>query len=164
MDDRFADAAIIRNRPGIRDLSLDPGHTDTEVPYLDVVNDVLAGLLGRELGAEALPALRSLTLPLTLPFSREDERRHRYLRQAGTSAAAFYALFAADPDADVLAREVLELSAEEQTLITSALTGPDAVAAAYGLGSAADLAGLADVAAFTRQPIAGRSRDTTSAV
>ena len=42
VEDRFEHAALLEARRRIKDIPLDAANTFTEVPYLDVVNEVLA--------------------------------------------------------------------------------------------------------------------------
>ena len=151
VDDYFEDAAITRNRPGIREIPLDPEHTDTELPYLDVVNDVLAARLRNGLDVDANEVLRTTTFPFTLPFSREDTRRRHLLRHAAVAPVRLYRQFATDPDPDVVARELLGLTADDVAAATTPLTGETEVAAAYRLTEGEGTAALAEVARFREQ-------------
>nr|WP_296377288.1 hemopexin repeat-containing protein [Pseudonocardia sp.] len=148
VDDHFQDASILRNRPGITRVPLDPAHTDTEVPYLDVVNDVLAQRLAEELGENAYEAMLTLPYPLTMPFSREDVRRRRVLHHAGVPAAQVYRQFAPAPDADVVARECLGLTPQDVDAVTTVLPGDRHVLAGFGLPPDANLSVLDEVEKF----------------
>ena len=63
--------ALAQRRPAIDDVPLDTDNTYTVVPYLDIVNEVLAASLDT---ADTFKKLRSLRYPATLPFVRHDER------------------------------------------------------------------------------------------
>src|SRR5580765_6202279 len=69
VDDQFTETSLSRNRPDISEIPLDDLDTDTEIPYLDVVNDVLARRLQQQLGADADQLLANLAFPIELPFS-----------------------------------------------------------------------------------------------
>ena len=90
VDDHFQEDALTANRPAIREIPLDATNTDTEIPYLDVVIEVLGQRMRQQLDADPDETLRTAPYPFALPFSRDDVRRRLCLRQAGVEAAALY--------------------------------------------------------------------------
>jgi hypothetical protein len=105
IDDRFRGAALTENRRLIKEIPLDAANTYTEVPYLDIVNEVLAGRLQVEPGEDPYEAMTGMTSPFGLPFSLADLRRQKYLQLAGVAPDQLYRQFAVRPDPDVVARE-----------------------------------------------------------
>jgi len=72
VEDRFERAALLEARRRIKDIPLDAANTFREVPYLDVVNEVLAGQLRAELGDDAYQVMTGLPAPFAMPFSLDD--------------------------------------------------------------------------------------------
>jgi hypothetical protein len=136
IDDRFRGAALTENRRLIKEIPLDAANTYTEVPYLDIVNEVLAGRLKTKPGEDPYEAMTRMTSPFGLPFSLADLRRRKYLQLAGVAPDQLYRQFAVRPDPDVVAREYLGLSRETYDLVTTAATGEPEVKAYYQLGGA----------------------------
>jgi hypothetical protein len=136
LDDRFEGAALMESRGRIKDIPLDAANTLTEVPYLDIVNEVLAEQLKVKPGEDAETAMTALTVPFAMPFSLADVRRRKYLQLAGVAPERLYRRFATDPDPDVIAREYLGLSRETYALVTTAATDAARVKAFYQLDGA----------------------------
>src|SRR5690348_12691477 len=63
LDDRFDGASLMESREQIKDIPLDTANTLTEIPYLDIVNEVLAGQLSAQLGKDAYRAMTGLPAP-----------------------------------------------------------------------------------------------------
>ncbi len=136
MDDRFRGAALTENRRSIKEIPLDSANTYTEIPYLDVVNEVLAGHLEVEPGTDPYEAMRGMTSPFGLPFSLAHARRQMYHQLAGVAPDELYRQYAVHPDPDVVAREYLRLSRETYDAVTTAATGEAEVKADYQLDAA----------------------------
>ncbi|MEV8441616.1 hemopexin repeat-containing protein [Actinosynnema sp. NPDC051121] len=132
-------------RPDLVGIPLDGEHAYTELPYLDVVNRVLAAVLGPDAHQE----LKRLRFPFALPFDLDREKVRRYLHHFRVGPVELYELFAHQPDRDVVAREFLGLSAADVSLVTTVVTDPDDLLENfYGVdGSFAD---LQDVLPFLR--------------
>ena len=141
LHDHFENPALVQRRPAIDDVPLDTDNTYTVLPYLDIVNEVLAASLDT---ADTFKKLRSLRYPAALPFVRHDERVRILLEHLGVEATELYALFATPVDPDTTARLRLGLSADDVAAIAGPSPGtvedPDAedFGRANGL-SAADL-------------------------
>ncbi|NMO53404.1 hypothetical protein HH310_19715 [Actinoplanes sp. TBRC 11911] len=152
--------ALRRRRPDLDDVPLDGRDTYTEIPYLDIVNDVLGNeLTGRtepvdgatpdETDVEALRMLATLRYPFVAPFSFGRERVRRYLARLGVEPVELYRQFATEVDADVVAREYLGLSPADADIIVTELADGQALRECYHLGTAADAwTTLADAARF----------------
>ncbi|GAA3254959.1 hemopexin repeat-containing protein [Dactylosporangium siamense] len=120
------DGGIAERRPDIARVPLDLAHTYTEVPYLDIVNEVLERALEATADTTAETILEGAHSPAALPFSLRHERIRTYLRHLGVEATDLYKLFADGIDPDTVAREHLGLTAADVTLLTTVLTnGPD---------------------------------------
>src|SRR4051794_14160967 len=102
LDDRFEGAPLLESRQRIREIPLDAANTLSEIPYLDIVNEVLAGQVSAEPGKDAYTAMTALKAPFVMPFSLHDVRRRRYLQLAGIAPHRLYRRFATDADADVV--------------------------------------------------------------
>jgi hypothetical protein len=147
IDDNFAGDPLTGadRRPDLTGIPLDGVHAYTELPYLDVVNRVLAAVIGPDAHGE----LKRLRFPFALPFDLDREKVRRYLAHFRVGPVELYELFAHQPDRDVVAREFLGLSAADIALVTTVVTDPvDLLATSYGVdGSFAD---LQDVPSFLR--------------
>jgi hypothetical protein len=130
LDDSFDDLPLTGDdrRADLRAVPLDAENTGTEVPYLDIVNRVLARLIGKDANEE----LKDLRFPFTMPFSLAHEQVKRYLHHARVLPVELYAQFAAQVDADVVAREYLGLTAGDVEVLTTIVEG-DELKACYGL-------------------------------
>ncbi|XVV15472.1 hemopexin repeat-containing protein [Actinoplanes sp. CA-131856] len=115
---RLGGEGLAQRRPDLRGVPLDAEHTSTEVPYLDIVNEVLAADLAARPGKRS-PA--EMVHPLSLPFSVGHARDGIALRRLGTDRAEVYRAFADEPDPDVAARAALGLTGEQTALITTEL-------------------------------------------
>ena len=141
LHDHFENPALVQRRPAIDDVPLDADNTYTVLPYLDIVNEVLAASLDT---ADTFGKLRTLRYPAALPFVRQDERVRTLLGHLGVEAAELYALFATPVDPDTTARLRLGLAVDDVAAIADPSPGtvedPDAedFRRANGL-SAADL-------------------------
>ena len=100
LHDHFEDPALVQRRPGIEQVPLDAGSTSTVLPYLDIVNEVLAASLGES----AFETLRTARHPAALPFVLRNERVKEILGHLEVDAAELYALFATSVDPDTSAR------------------------------------------------------------
>lgn len=147
-------------RPDLAAVRLDGENSYTEVPYLDIVNEVLAAHLAAQVtgpagpnraAADAYELLAGLRHPFTAPFDLGDERVRLYLRHLGVDAVDLYRRFAARPAPDTVTREFLGLTAADVRVLTTELgDGPD-LRDLYALDDTADAFDrLSDVDAFRR--------------
>ena len=142
LDDSFDEVPLTGEdrRPDLRTVPLDAENTSAEVPYLDIVNQVLARLIGKD-------ALDELTFPLTMPFSLAYEQVKRYLFHARVSPVELYSQFAQKVDDDVVAREYLGLTTRDVEVLTTTTTADD-LKACYGLEPTASFTDLEPVDRF----------------
>ncbi|MEU4233734.1 hemopexin repeat-containing protein [Nonomuraea sp. NPDC026600] len=126
-------ADLLARRLDIGDVPLDAAHTYAELPYLDIVNEVLERELaaGEEGGADRL--LAALRYPFTLPISLRHQRLWRLLHHLGVEPAELYRQLADAPDPDVVAREYLGLTPTEVELLTTPLADGPELRTRYGL-------------------------------
>ncbi|MEU0561553.1 hemopexin repeat-containing protein [Dactylosporangium sp. NPDC006015] len=132
-------------RPDLRDVRLDGANSYTEVPYLDIVNGILADELDPDGGAH--DALAGLRHPFGLPFSLRHERLRRLLHHLGTTPLELYRRFAVDEQPDVVVREYLGLNQDEADLYSTVLDDA-AVLECYGLRDGETFTDLAAVDRF----------------
>ncbi|MFI7454376.1 hemopexin repeat-containing protein [Nonomuraea sp. NPDC049714] len=144
LQETFSDVSLLRRRPDIGKVELDADGTFTELPYLDVVNEVLEALVGER----PYDRLKTLKHPLHLPFSLDTARFGTYLKYLGVDPVEFYRLFAARVDPDRVTRDQLGLSLEDVDLISVQRSDAASLAEAYGLGSEEQVNALCDIDRF----------------
>lgn len=124
---QYGDAtdAVDDRRSDISDILLNAENTITEIPHLDIVNDVMKarveamvkGPNGEDV--DAFETLKSAKFPFNVPFNRDKTEIGKILGYLKADAMKFYKAFLADPDTKTTAKEYLGLSDEEyQTIIT----------------------------------------------
>jgi hypothetical protein len=126
-DDATGGAAreLLSRRPDIAAVPLDAEHTYAELPYLDIVNEVLERELRAGGSKDAYQLLAALRHPFTLPFSLPHQRLRRILGHLQVDPVDLYRQFAEQVDPDVVAREFLGLTPAEVRLLTTVLAdGP----------------------------------------
>ena len=111
--------ALLARRPDLQHIALDCANTNTTLPYIDVVNEILERLVapgenqltliettGTSAERRALPqqvrqpaymATAEQIFPLSLPFSLPFAQAEAYTKAMGTTFAAVLALFAGNP-------------------------------------------------------------------
>ncbi|MGH4001337.1 MAG: Tc toxin subunit A, partial [Pseudonocardiaceae bacterium] len=139
-------------RPDLTGIPLDAAHVYTELPYLDIVNEVLARQVEQLGDGSAAELLQTLRHPFHVPYSVRHERLRRYLHHLGVDPTELYRRFATTADPDVTAREYLGLTPDDVTLVTTVLgDGPD-LRACYRLDPRATdpFVALEDVETFLR--------------
>jgi len=118
-------------RPDIEQLRLNGENTFKELPYLDIVNE----LLEKVVGDDPYKQLREARFPMQLPFNLQNERIKRYRHHLDVSAEQIYNAFALQPDSDIVARDFLGLSEEEYPLIAAATEDLSQIKSYYRLGA-----------------------------
>ncbi|KZS38367.1 hypothetical protein AWE51_17580 [Aquimarina aggregata] len=126
MEDEFEDTDIHERRSDIRQLLLDEENTYTEIPFLNIANEILEKKIGgkdtiaenqEEVYQNILPNAK---YPFNTPFNLNEEEIKLYLKYLGISSEQLYKMFATntDLDAETLVREYLGMSPEEWETIT----------------------------------------------
>ncbi|MGU3495501.1 neuraminidase-like domain-containing protein [Xanthobacteraceae bacterium A53D] len=154
-------------RPGLFDLELTCANTNDLVPYIRIVNEVLAARAASELNTDdVFLSIASATYPFNLPLNIHLDQVRGYLGLLGTSLASVYAAFltpfpADAPPAPAIASARLNLSPERWALVTTPVTDPDGQKTLYGL-TGGDLASLSLEAVFLLQT--GLTRDALASL
>ncbi|WP_198552654.1 neuraminidase-like domain-containing protein [Psychromonas sp. MB-3u-54] len=128
---KLDDLKLNKRRPDLLEIELDAKNTTTEVPYLEIVNEVMRKRLEADSGQAALQQLATSIYPLNLPYNAPLEQIRLYLKHFKTDLATIYELFGAD--AIHVDCEQLGLSVKEYSFITTPLTTDEALSKAYGL-------------------------------
>ncbi|MFL5587807.1 MAG: neuraminidase-like domain-containing protein, partial [Ktedonobacteraceae bacterium] len=151
-------------RPDLALIPLTCENTTSLVPYLSIVNDILAvrtahivepkqaaPLSQNDAINAAYKALASATYSFNLPFNLPLEQIRSYLGQLNTDLTSLYKTFNVAPE--VVAREALGLSPEEYTLIITSRPNAADLTAVYGVKvtSDSDLGGLENQDTFRKQ-------------
>lgn len=132
--------AVDDRRADISDIFLNAENTITEIPHLDIVNDVMENRVeaieekatGQQ-DVDAYAVLKNAKFPFNMPFNKDKTEIGKILEYLKTDPANFYKAFTASPDAKTEAREYLGLCEEEYSLLTTAETDPNALKKYYGL-------------------------------
>jgi hypothetical protein len=106
-------AGIHARRPDVRSIQLNQASTFTEIPFLDIANDVMSALV-------PAGALASSQFPPPLPFSEQHARLKLYAGKLGTSLDEIQRLYRSGVNAHTSARLQLGLSQEEYSLFSTA--------------------------------------------
>jgi len=107
-------------RPDLWTMELNCANTNTEIPYLQVVNEVMANKLAIDLGEEVPTYIAKNVYPFNLPINLPEEEIKGYLEHFGFSQPQVLEYLQAD-DADI-ARTVFGISTNQLAF----LTGKDA--------------------------------------
>ena len=146
LDDEFEPSTIDfdQRRGDIKGIPLDAENTQTLIPYLDIVNEILEGRV--EGGYDTL---KTAVYPFNMPFVLNNEKCKNYLHHLGIARHELHRLFAVDVDADAIARDYLGLSpAEVDVLLEPQATTENAIKQAYGYSGDAFVADMSAIAAF----------------
>ncbi len=150
LDDEFDDDSVDENvkfdtrRGDIKDINLDAENTNTLIPYLDIVNEVLEDQVNG-----GYQTLKSAAYPFNMPFSLDNEKIKNHLHHLSISAHELRRLFATDTDYYTVAREYLGLSLEEvEALLEPETVTEDAVKGAYGYTNDSFIKDMSTVANF----------------
>jgi hypothetical protein len=135
--------ALLARRPDVQYVALNCANTNTTLPYIDVVNEILEAVVAPPAGQvtvidttgtsaerQALPqqvsqaayaAIAGQVFPLSLPFDLPFAQAQAYIAAMGTSRAAVLALFAGNPvaagAAPSIAAAALGINPEMQQVI-----------------------------------------------
>jgi len=154
-------------RPDLWMLPLDCDSTNEEVPYLQIVNQILEAQVKFRLEAatkekntqmttaDPLARLATSIYPFSLPFNDPLERVRRLLGHFNLSLAEIYAdclVGKAEGDAPgSIAREALQISPEKYSVLTTSDTAGAYLLQAYGMTPDTSLSTLSNAATFRKQ-------------
>lgn len=139
------DMRLATRRPDLGIIPLTCAKTNDLVPYIQIVNERLIDSL-KNGNQDIFQTLATSVFPFNLPFNLPLNQIRIYLTQVGVSLPDVYSLWKAD--AKTVAREKLNISLEEYTLLTtSAASDPSPY---YGVSSS-NLNTLAQVELFLKQ-------------
>lgn len=132
LDDEFVSSSIDfdTRRGDIKTINLDAENTNTLIPYLDVVNEVLEKHISGTSGG-AYDVLENAVYPFNMPFSLENEKIKNYLHHLGIPAHELRRLFAKEADYHTVAREYLGLSTTELTTLVRANSATEQLVAQF---------------------------------
>ena len=140
-------------RPDLEKILLTCDNTNDSVPYTQIVSEVLAEKLKKELGEGDVFKYLAIQAkyPHNLPFNLYLEQVRLYLGHLNANLATIYQTFhPQEPHSTIWAREYLGLSIEEYNLVITASTGN--LSDRYGVNvSPTDLGGLTKKATFLKQ-------------
>ncbi|PWR21989.1 neuraminidase-like domain-containing protein [Zavarzinia compransoris] len=143
-------------RKGLFDLELTCANTNDPVPYIQIVNEVLADRAAQELNSDdVFLDLANAIYPFNLPYNLPLEQVRGYLGALGTSLQAFDTLFRPPCPLDFTLRPesaaaALDLSPERWSMVTTPVTDPARQKQLYGLVKE-DLAALSAEGIFVLQ-------------
>ncbi|MFK8103706.1 MAG: LamG-like jellyroll fold domain-containing protein [Saprospiraceae bacterium] len=150
-----AELRLDTRRPDLWTIPLDANHTETEVPYLQIVNEILEQNLTNRLasslttGEEILQYLAQAIYPFNLPLHFPLEQIRTYLQQQNLQLVDIYGAFGLAETATT--QEALRLSHEAYQVIVTGTSTESYLKKAYGLYSATSLDDLKAVAFFQAQ-------------
>ena len=152
LDDEFVTSEdnfdLDDRRSDIKDIDLDAENTNTLIPYLDIVNEVLEDRVS-DTSDETYATLESAAYPFNMPFSLDNEKIKNHLHHLNISAHELRRLFATDTDYYTVAREHLGLSSVElETLLEPETVTEDAVKNAYGYTGDSFISDMSTVGTF----------------
>ncbi|HEU5102570.1 MAG TPA: hemopexin repeat-containing protein, partial [Roseiflexaceae bacterium] len=143
---RSAESILAGRRPDILTTPLDTENTYTEMPYLDIVNEVLEHVLGGNVYED----LKKATYPFQMPFDLDNEKVKRYFHYLEARPEQLYKQFALELDPNILAREYLGLSPAEHAICTTQVSTEPEIKALYPPSDSAPWVELTSVGAFLR--------------
>src|SRR5205807_3886358 len=122
-------------RSDIKDILIDGDNTFTQIPYLDIVNDILRRKIeGPNSMQGALELLKTQIYPLKLPLNFDYERLKKFLGYLNVREGEMQDLFSLTTDLDRQARNILGLSAEEVSYFVQDRSADErAIRAAFNL-------------------------------
>ncbi|NRQ32345.1 hypothetical protein HII36_10915, partial [Nonomuraea sp. NN258] len=121
-------ARLHERRPDIREIPLDAEHTATELPYLDIVVEILERLAG----PDPYERMKTMAFPFDKPFDLAYEELGTFLKRHGIGREEIPRLFGARPAE--LAALFLGLSPEVAGAVTTARAQEAALKASFQVG------------------------------
>jgi hypothetical protein len=136
--------ALRDRRPDLFGLKLTCAHTETPIPSVTVINDILQAKLAHDLKGDPLQALATAPYPFDLPHNQTLSQVDLGLQRLSSSfESAASAYLAPNPeslgyDSIALAQAALGLSPETVDALTTARPGQAGLNAQYGLDAKVD--------------------------
>ncbi|GAA2276708.1 hypothetical protein GCM10010149_19850 [Nonomuraea roseoviolacea subsp. roseoviolacea] len=121
-------ARLHERRPDIREIPLDAEHTTTELPYLDIVVEILERLAG----PDPYGRMKTMLFPFDKPFDVAYEELGTFLERRGVGREEIPRLFGAGT-AELAAR-FLGLSPEVVAVVATARPGEAELRASFQVG------------------------------
>ncbi len=131
--------------------------TNDLVPYIQIVNEVLADRAAQKLGtAEVYHALALAVYPFNLPVNIQLDEIRLYTAMLGTTLAEVYTVFSPAPDGQAApplptAREILGLSIEQYQFVITPTPNDAKLKEVYGLSAQQSLSVLDAEPTFSLQ-------------
>ncbi|MBO3748340.1 hypothetical protein J5X84_19880 [Streptosporangiaceae bacterium NEAU-GS5] len=144
LEEEVGDATLLQRRRDIQDIPLDAEHTTTELPYVNIVVEILERLVGDK----PYDQLRKMRFPFDKPFNLAYERLGTFLRDRGIGRDELPRLLGAEPER--LAAEFLGLSPEVVDVVSVARQADADLRDFFQVGADEHLADLAPVERFRR--------------
>lgn len=125
---------LVTRRPDIGSIPLNIEETVDEVPYLQIVNEVLEEKIVKDRTGQgvtdALLSMAEAVYPFNVPFNAPLEKIRTYLEALNSELYEVYQTFHAGVDAQN--REYLRLSPEQVNYFSTARANPNDLSEAYG--------------------------------
>ncbi|MFG6196968.1 hemopexin repeat-containing protein [Nonomuraea sp. JJY05] len=137
-------ARLHERRPDIREIPLDAAHTTTELPYIDIVVEILERLAG----PDPYERMKTMPFPFDKPFNLAYEELGTFLKRHRVGREEVPRLFGAQ--AAELAAQFLGLSPEVVGMVTTARPREAELRASFQIGKDEQLGVLADAARLCR--------------
>ncbi|MFC7384863.1 Tc toxin subunit A-related protein [Sphaerisporangium rhizosphaerae] len=128
LEEEVGDATLLQRRHDIQQIPLDAEHTTTELPYVDIVVEILERLVGEN----PYEQMRTMAFPFDKPFNLAYERLGTFLRERGIGRDELPRLLGAEPGP--LAAEFLGLSPEVAAVVSVAHQGEADLRRSFDLG------------------------------
>ncbi|MBN1552587.1 hypothetical protein JW979_14020, partial [bacterium] len=126
--------AVDDRREDISDILLDDENTKTEIPYLDIVNQIMENRISKEIKeADPYERLKNTAFPTNLPFNLHKTEINEMIRYLKTDATKLYKAFAPIPKIELVASEYLGLSEEDVRIIETEITDHKILMEKYGM-------------------------------
>ncbi|MFW2374617.1 MAG: Tc toxin subunit A, partial [Gammaproteobacteria bacterium] len=138
-------------REDISEILLNAENTITEIPHLDIVNQIMENRVRTiNAGVDPYSSLNAAKFPFNLPFNRYKTEISNILEYFKTDPVTFYKSFTASPQTNIEAREGLGLSAEEYQEFITPVIDADVLKEYYGLKADETLDDLLSVTRFRK--------------
>ena len=126
--------AVDDRRSDISEILLNAENTITEIPHLDVVNQIMENRVAAiHSGSDPYNTLKTSKFPFNLPFNKDKTEIKYLLEYFKTDAMRFYKQFKPYPQINIEARESLGLGEEEYSVIVTAVSETTLLQNYYGI-------------------------------